>query len=36
MDKVTQVNPITGSLLSTKPSSEAYREGYDRISLKWN
>lgn len=34
MDKVTQVNPITGSLLSTKPSSEAYREGYDRIFSK--
>lgn len=34
MDKVTQVNPITGSLLSTKPSSEAYREGWDNIFKK--
>lgn len=34
MDKVTQVNPITGSLLSTKPSSEAYREGWDKIFNK--
>lgn len=31
MDKIPSINEITGSLLSTKPSSEAYREGWDNI-----
>lgn len=30
-DKVPSINEITGSILSTKPSSEAYRDNWDRI-----
>jgi len=34
MDKVPSINEITGSILATKASTDAYREGYDRIFKK--
>lgn len=34
MDKSPQVNPITGDILATKASSQAYRDNWDRIFVK--
>lgn len=36
MPRIISENEVTGALQATKPSTEAYRDGYDRIFGKKN